>query len=262
MCSKTLEKNPVSGFFSSISFICTSSGSLTVSLVFYFSYTGLQRDILKETKRFIGYVYKIERAVIENISTYRDFRPKADESRLRRYLLPYHLRLADKLKAVRVTDDKTLAELKSEGQLTDLDVAALVDIGWQLASPAIPLRPGDADQDGDFDQLDIVKVLQAAKYLTGMPATWGEGDWDGAPGGSPGDPPLGDGVFNFNDILAALRDSPTLQVILRQTRPAADLPPVSPYKVMPEEKIEVKKRAESESILLTADELINSLKQG
>ena len=44
-------------------------------------------------------------------------------------------------------------------------------------------------------QQDIVQVLQAAKQSTSQPATWGEGDWDGAPGGSPGNPPFGDGVF-------------------------------------------------------------------
>ncbi len=44
----------------------------------------------------------------------------------------------------------------------------------------------------------------ASKYLTGEPATWGEGDWDGAPGGSPGNPPAGDGLFNQFDIIAAL----------------------------------------------------------
>ena len=45
------------------------------------------------------------------------------------------------------------------------------------------LQAGDADQDLDFDQLDLVQVQIAAKYLTGQAATWGEGDWNGAPGG-------------------------------------------------------------------------------
>jgi hypothetical protein len=69
---------------------------------------------------------------------------------------------------------------------------------------AVRLQPGDADQDLDFDQLDLVKVQTAAKYLTGQPATWGEGDWDGAPGGEPGAPPAGDGQFNQVDIISAL----------------------------------------------------------
>jgi hypothetical protein len=65
------------------------------------------------------------------------------------------------------------------------------------------LLPGDADQDYHFDQLDLVQVQQANKYLSGQPATWGEGDWNGAPGGSPGNPPTGDGLFNQFDIIAA-----------------------------------------------------------
>ena len=65
------------------------------------------------------------------------------------------------------------------------------------------LQAGDADQDLDFDQLDLVQVQVGAKYLTGQTATWGEGDWNAAPGGSPGNPPAGDGLFNQFDIIAA-----------------------------------------------------------
>jgi hypothetical protein len=73
-------------------------------------------------------------------------------------------------------------------------------------SPAVadvPLQAGDANQDFRFDQLDLVQVQIAAKYLAGQPATWGEGDWDGAPGGGAGSPPVGDGQFNQRDIVAA-----------------------------------------------------------
>jgi hypothetical protein len=66
------------------------------------------------------------------------------------------------------------------------------------------LLPGDANMDTIFDQRDLVAVQIAAKYLTGRPATWGEGDWNGAPGGKPGNPPPGDGLFNSLDIVAAL----------------------------------------------------------
>ena len=68
----------------------------------------------------------------------------------------------------------------------------------------VGLQAGDADQDLDFDQIDLVQVQVAAKYLTGQAATWGEGDWNGAPGGSPGAPPAGDGLFNQQDIISAL----------------------------------------------------------
>lgn len=73
-------------------------------------------------------------------------------------------------------------------------------------SPAPELLPGDANQDLAFDQLDLLQVLQAGKYLTGQPAAWAEGDWNGAPGGSVGNPPAGDGVFNQLDIMAALTE--------------------------------------------------------
>jgi hypothetical protein len=66
------------------------------------------------------------------------------------------------------------------------------------------LQAGDANMDFEFNQLDLVQVQIAAKYLTGQAATWGEGDWDGAPGGSPGSPPAGNGFFDQLDIIAAL----------------------------------------------------------
>lgn len=83
--------------------------------------------------------------------------------------------------------------------LTPDEIAALM-------VPAQPsaLQAGDADMDFDFDQLDLVQVQIAAKYLTGQAATWGEGDWDGAPGGEPGNPPAGNGQFDQMDIIAAL----------------------------------------------------------
>ena len=58
---------------------------------------------------------------------------------------------------------------------------------------------GDANLDRRYDQLDIVNVLQSAKYLTGQPATWSEGDW------------TGDGLFDQLDIVAALQSGHYLQ---------------------------------------------------
>jgi hypothetical protein len=69
---------------------------------------------------------------------------------------------------------------------------------------SVSLQAGDANQDLSFDQLDMVQVVRAGKYLTGQAATWGQGDWNGAPGGRPGHPPAGDGVFNHRDLLAAI----------------------------------------------------------
>jgi hypothetical protein len=84
----------------------------------------------------------------------------------------------------------------------DLDPEDLLP-PW-IGEPLPFLQAGDADQDFDFDQLDLIKVQVAAKYLTGQAATWGEGDWNGAPGGEPGNPPAGNGFFDQLDIIAAL----------------------------------------------------------
>jgi hypothetical protein len=70
--------------------------------------------------------------------------------------------------------------------------------------PTVVLQAGDADQDLKFDQRDLVRVQIAAKYLSGQAATWGDGDWDGAPGGEPGSPPAGNGRFDQLDIVSAL----------------------------------------------------------
>ena len=95
-----------------------------------------------------------------------------------------------------------LEDLSATGSLVGGGEIGIVDLIYLGASTL--LMAGDANQDLEFDQFDIVQVVQAEKYLTGLPATWGEGDWNGAPGGSPGDPPLGDGLFNQLDIIAAL----------------------------------------------------------
>lgn len=60
---------------------------------------------------------------------------------------------------------------------------------WFNVRPA----PGDANGDGQFDQHDIVLVLQSGKYNTGEPADFSEGDWNQ------------DGVFNHLDIVSALQ---------------------------------------------------------
>ena len=73
------------------------------------------------------------------------------------------------------------------------------------------LQAGDANQDLEFNQLDLVQVQVAAKYLTGAAATWGDGDWDAAPGGAVGSPPQGDGLFSQADIIAALNGGWYLQ---------------------------------------------------
>jgi hypothetical protein len=84
----------------------------------------------------------------------------------------------------------------------DVDVlfAAWDTIAWaESLSPPPPDPVGDANRDLQFDQHDIVQVLQAGKFRTGEPATWEEGDWNG------------DGFFDQLDIVAALQTGNYLQ---------------------------------------------------
>jgi hypothetical protein len=53
---------------------------------------------------------------------------------------------------------------------------------------------GDADLNGSFTSDDFVTVFTGGLYETGLPATWGTGDWDG------------DLVFDSNDFVAAFID--------------------------------------------------------
>ena len=99
------------------------------------------------------------------------------------------------------------AGLSHDFVLGDLTVVGSLSGGGGLGPVDLvyihELKPGDANRDFSFDQLDVVQVLQAGNYLTGQPATWGEGDWNGGPGGYPGEPPPGDGIFDQLDIVAA-----------------------------------------------------------
>lgn len=74
------------------------------------------------------------------------------------------------------------------------DLAEEVVIGWNDIRQA-----GDANTDRQFDQLDLVAVLQGGRYLTNRQAAWGQGDW------------TGDGLFNQLDLVAALQAGNYLQ---------------------------------------------------
>jgi hypothetical protein len=60
-------------------------------------------------------------------------------------------------------------------------------------------QAGDANRDGVFDQLDLVDVLQSARYLSDEWATWEQGDW------------TGDALFDQLDIVAALQTATYLR---------------------------------------------------
>jgi len=89
--------------------------------------------------------------------------------------------------------------------LTDSQIVSVLngDFSEFGITEGATLQAGDANQNLDFDQIDLVQVQIAAKYLNGQAATWGEGDWNGAPGGTVGSPPAGDGLFNQFDVIAA-----------------------------------------------------------
>jgi hypothetical protein len=99
--------------------------------------------------------------------------------------------------------DASDGELYTDDGLALLDASVNYALGLGGEGPP-ELQAGDADMDLDFDQVDLVRVQIAAKYLTGQPATWGQGDWDAAPGGEQGSPPPGNGLFDQLDIIAAL----------------------------------------------------------
>jgi hypothetical protein len=89
---------------------------------------------------------------------------------------------------------RILAENSGIVDAEDQPLVRDVETSWTDVREA-----GDANLDRRFDQLDIVHVLQRAKYLTGSAATWAEGDWNG------------DDVFNQLDIVAALQTGNYLQ---------------------------------------------------
>jgi parallel beta-helix repeat protein len=55
---------------------------------------------------------------------------------------------------------------------------------------------GDANGDREFNQFDVIQVLQSGKYLSAVAASWSEGDFNG------------DGLFNQFDIVAAQQTQP------------------------------------------------------
>ena len=89
-------------------------------------------------------------------------------------------------------------DLDADGD-EDVLLAGLDGVFWYENTP---LEAGDANHDGIFDELDIVHVLQAAKYLTSEPATFEQGDWNN------------DGVFDQLDIVARFTDRELLERVV------------------------------------------------
>jgi subtilisin family serine protease len=78
-------------------------------------------------------------------------------------------------------------DLTMDGSVTQQDMDFLIH-------DVLNTLYGDANVDGFTDVPDLIQVLQAGKYLTGMEALWGEGDWDG------------NRLFDQLDLIKALED--------------------------------------------------------
>ena len=82
--------------------------------------------------------------------------------------------------------------LRTDTGITDLAGNALEQptaVSWVQGA-------GDANLDQQFDQRDVIAILQGGKYRTGASATWSEGDWNG------------NGQFDQFDIVLSNQTSP------------------------------------------------------
>jgi hypothetical protein len=95
----------------------------TVSIVFiigafiaYLVYHN--RTVLDDIQSYLQEIYRIERNFVENIPIYEDFATPERERALRRYLLPDHLRIAERYGIPPVKNDEEMVKLADRGGLT------------------------------------------------------------------------------------------------------------------------------------------------
>ena len=88
-----------------------------------------------------------------------------------------------------VADEVTSSEMS--GHRVDNQVVIEVDPARITVETA---KPGDVNLDGEFNQLDLVHLLQQDKYMKDEPAKWGQGDFNG------------DGFFSQLDLVEALQE--------------------------------------------------------
>ena len=98
-----------------------------------------------------------------------------------------------------------------------------------------PPEPGDANNDGAVDTTDVIALLAAAKFETGMAATFAEGDFDG------------DGVFATSDIVAML---------------AAGLFETGPYRALQNPDVQLNSIPEPSTVVLLSMGLAGVLSTG
>ena len=97
-------------------------------------------------------------------------------------------------------DFRELDQPNGEGTIY-FDLNSEIDV----VQGTIDLKPGDANQNQRFDQLDLVQVLQRAKYLTAWPQHGETAIGTALRAAHLGSPPSGDGVFNQLDIVASMQ---------------------------------------------------------
>lgn len=76
------------------------------------------RTVQDDVQSYLQEVYRIERNFIENIPIYEDFATPGKEQALRRYLLPDHLRVAERYGIPPVKNDEEMMVLAERGELT------------------------------------------------------------------------------------------------------------------------------------------------
>jgi hypothetical protein len=90
------------------------------------------------------------------------------------------------LRLTYLTDSTYVEDADSGAPLTQ-------EAGADGATSFITRNAGDSNRDGRFDREDITLIAQSGKYLTGLPASWAQGDW------------TGDSLFDQRDLVLALQ---------------------------------------------------------
>ena len=121
----------------------------------------------------------------------------------------------------------------------------LVERVASLPTDSVAYIAGDANRDGSFDELDILSVLQAGKYLSGETADWSEGDWNG------------DHVFDSDDLVMALQSGRYAggEAVSATQASSVEVKRFSDQGIVPGASYELIRRPESIKIVFETSEL-------
>ena len=91
--------------------------------------------------------------------------------------------------SIRTRSNDERFDLNADGQVNSLDQDVMI-------TEVLGTTRGDANLDGVFDEVDLIRVLQTAQFDDGVTgnSSWQTGDWNS------------DGDFNAQDIVLALQD--------------------------------------------------------